>query len=66
MFGVPGMWCLKVVSYLVICESWTNKPLWLDEHSLLVDKLLFHIRAELEFASLRIQVLVHPYSISLA
>ena len=26
----PGGLCLVVVSYLDICVSWTDKPLWLD------------------------------------
>ena len=27
----PGGLCLVAVSYLDICVSWTDKPLWLDE-----------------------------------
>ena len=27
-----GSLCLVVVSYLDICDSWTDKPLWLDEY----------------------------------
>ena len=26
----PGSLCLVAVSYLDICVSWTDKPLWLD------------------------------------
>ena len=26
----PGSLCLVAVSYLNICVSWTDKPLWLD------------------------------------
>ena len=26
----PGGLCLVAVSYLDICDSWTDKPLWLD------------------------------------
>ena len=33
VFDAPGGLCLVAVSYHDICDSWTDKPLWLDGYS---------------------------------
>ena len=32
VFDASGSLCMVAVSYLVIFDSWTDKPLWLDGH----------------------------------
>ena len=62
----PGGLCLVAVSYLDICVSWTDKPLWLDGYLWLDDSLRFIFKLSLNIELFRVYILVHLYSISLA
>ena len=61
-----GGLCMVAVSYLDICVSWTDKPLWLDGYLWLDDSLCFIFKLSLNNRLFRVYVLVHLYSISLA
>lgn len=54
VFDAPGWLFLVDVSYLVICDSCTDKPLWLDGYLPLVDKLVFYVQTELDYNPLKV------------
>ena len=59
---MPLMVCAWWLFLILLTDSWTDKPLWLDGHLWLVDKLVFHIKTELEYISLRVYILCHDPS----